>query len=60
MTPLFITAIHAVSISIAAPAQWDAVAIFTLELVSVTLQSTAMLHDTHAQTNTYNPHTAPL
>lgn len=37
MTPLFIAAIHAVSVSVAAPAQWDAVAIFTLELVGITL-----------------------
>lgn len=43
VTFLLITAIHAVSISITAPADGDAMAIFALELITVTLHITAIL-----------------
>lgn len=43
VTFLLITAIHAVSVGIAAPTDGDAVAIFALELITVTLHITAIL-----------------
>lgn len=43
VTALFVTAIHAIGIFIAAPAEGNAVAVFTLELISVTFHITAIL-----------------
>lgn len=43
VTFLLIAAIHAVSISVTAPADGDAMAIFALELIAVTLHITAIL-----------------
>lgn len=41
---LLITAIQTVGVSIAAPTDGDAVAIFALELIAVTLHITTILH----------------
>jgi len=46
VTFLLITAIQTVDISIAAPANGDAMAVFTLELITVTLHITAILDQT--------------
>lgn len=43
VTFLLITAIQTVNISIAAPADGDAMAVFALELITVTLHITAIL-----------------
>lgn len=48
---LLVTAVHAVRVRVASPADRDAVTTLTLEQVVVTLQITAMLKLTH------NPHT---
>lgn len=52
---LLITAIHAVWVSITTPANWNTVTVFTLELVVVTLQITAMLkkHQRRLSINIY-------
>lgn len=43
VTLLFITTIHTIRISITAPADGDAMAIFALELIAVALHITAIL-----------------
>lgn len=45
VTLLFIAAIHTVSISVTAPAYGNAMAVFTLKLIAVTLQITAILRE---------------
>lgn len=54
VTVLLVTAVHAVGILVTAPAEGNAVAIFALELISVTFHVTAILKQTKKETKTQN------